>query len=69
MARYVDSAAKQLNGRLGFAKRVGRFGTCYIPAALGFVSVLNAPSGLKVRTLLFEEGFAIVGGAIGNCIF
>lgn len=64
-SRYVNSVAKQLNGRLSFFKRAGKFGTWYIPATLGIISVATAPPELKMRTV-FEEGFGILGGALGT---
>ncbi len=64
-AKYVGSMAKQLNGRLRVLKGVGRHATWYVPAALGVVSVATAPPEMRMRTL-FEEGFGILGGAIGT---
>jgi hypothetical protein len=64
-SRYMGTMAKQLNGRLRLAKGVGRYATWYVPAVLGGVSVLTAPPELRVRTL-FEEGFGVVGGALGT---
>jgi hypothetical protein len=63
--KYVGSVAKQLNGRLSFFKRAGRFSTWYIPAALGMISVVTAPPELRLWTL-FEEGFGVLGGAAGT---
>jgi hypothetical protein len=66
-ARYLSSAARQLNGKLGFFKALGRHATWYIPATLGLINVADAPQGMKVRTM-FEEGFSIVGGCWGTAI-
>lgn len=63
--KYVNTVAKQLNGRVRALSRVGRWGTWYIPATLGLINVAMAPPELKMRTL-FEEGFGVVGGAIGT---
>jgi hypothetical protein len=63
--KYVNTVAKQLNGRVQTLSRIGRWSTWYIPATLGLVSVIAAPPGLKVRTL-FEEGFGILGGVSGT---
>jgi hypothetical protein len=63
--KYVNTVAKQLNGRVQTLSRIGRWGTWYIPTTLGLISVVAAPPGLKMRAL-FEEGFAILGGAGGT---
>jgi hypothetical protein len=63
--RYVNSMAKQLNGRISLFKGVGRYATWYVPAVLGVVSVAAAPPELKMRRL-FEQGFGIIGGAFGT---
>jgi hypothetical protein len=63
--RYVNSMAKQLNGRISLFKGIGRYATWYVPAVLGVVSVAAAPPELKMRRL-FEQGFGILGGAIGT---
>jgi hypothetical protein len=47
--------------------RIGRWGTWYIPAALGLINVAAAPPELKMRKL-FEEGFGVVGGAAGTML-
>ncbi len=65
--KYVNTVAKQLNGRVRFLSRLGRWGTWYIPATLGLINVATAPPEIKVRTL-FEEGFGIAGGAIGTLV-
>jgi uncharacterized protein YcfJ len=57
--------AKQLNGRISLFKGIGRYATWYVPAVLGVVSVAAAPPEVKMRRL-FEEGFGIIGGAIGT---
>jgi hypothetical protein len=64
-ARFFNSAAKQLNGKLGFFKALGKHATWYIPATLGLISMANAPQEVKMRTL-FEEGFSIIGGFLGT---
>ncbi len=64
-SKYVSSMAKQLNGRLSLFKGLGRHATWYVPAVIGLYNVYDAAPEVKVRTL-FEEGFGIVGGAIGT---
>lgn len=63
--KYVGSVAKQLNGRLRVFKYVGKGATWYVPATLGLISASTAPPGMKMRRL-FEEGFGVIGGAIGT---
>jgi hypothetical protein len=63
--RYMKSIARQLNGRINLFQAAGRHATWYIPAVIGLYSVYDAPPEMRVRTL-FEEGFAIVGGALGT---
>jgi hypothetical protein len=63
--KYVGSVAKQLNGRISVLKGIGKGATWYVPATLGLISTVTAPEGMKMRTLL-EEGFGVVGGAIGT---
>jgi hypothetical protein len=63
--KYVNTVAKQLNGRVGRFIKIGRWCTWYIPATLGLINVAMAPPDLKMRTL-FEEGFGVVGGAVGT---
>jgi hypothetical protein len=65
--RYLNTVAKQLNGRLGLLKGVGRHATWYIPATFGVISVATAPRELRMRRL-FEEGFGILGGAAGTVV-
>ena len=65
--RYVNTVAKQLNGRLSLLKGVGRHATWYIPATFGVISVATAPPELRMRRL-FEEGFGILGGAAGTVV-
>jgi hypothetical protein len=63
--KYVGSVAKQLNGRLRVFKYLGRGATWYVPATLGLISVATAPPEMRMRKL-FEEGFGVIGGAIGT---
>lgn len=65
--RYLNTVSKQLNGRLGLLKGVGRHATWYIPATFGLISVAMAPRELRMRTL-FEEGFGVLGGAAGTVV-
>jgi hypothetical protein len=62
--RYLNTVAKQLNGRLSLLKGVGRHATWYIPATFGVISVATAPQELRMRRL-FEAGFGVLGGAAG----
>ena len=56
---------KQLNGRVNMFKNIGRGATWYVPATLGVISVASAQPELRMRKL-FEEGFGVVGGALGT---
>lgn len=62
--KYVNTVAKQLNGRVRMFNSFGRWSTWYIPATLGLINVATAPPELKMKRL-FEEGFGVVGGALG----
>ncbi|MFZ1986440.1 MAG: hypothetical protein WAU91_18670 [Desulfatitalea sp.] len=62
-SRYMGTIAAKLNGRVNFFKGAGRATTWYIPAAIGFYNVIDAPPELRMRTL-FAEGFGVVGGAV-----
>ncbi len=64
-SRYMSTIASQLNGRVSLLKTAGRATTWYIPAALGLYNVANAAPEVRMRTL-FEEGFGVVGGALGT---
>jgi hypothetical protein len=64
-SRYMNTIARQLNGRIGFYAKAGRYGTWYVPAVIGMISVATAPPELRMRTL-FEEGFGVLGGALGT---
>lgn len=64
-SKYLNSTAKQLNGRLSLLKGVSKTATWYVPAILGVASVATAPPELRVKRT-FEEGFGILGGAIGT---
>jgi hypothetical protein len=64
-SRYMGTIASQLNGRVSLLKNAGRATTWLIPAALGVYGVVNAPPELRMRSL-FEEGFGVVGGAVGT---
>ena len=46
-------------------KAMGRHATWYVPAVVGLYNVYDAPAQTKMRTL-FEEGFGVVGGAMGT---
>jgi hypothetical protein len=63
-SRYMGTIASQLNGRVSLLKHAGRATTWYIPAALGLYNVAHAAPEVRMRTL-FEEGFGVLGGAIG----
>ena len=65
--RFLSTIGRQLNGKAQLLKGVGRHATWYIPAAIGLYNVAQAPSEFKMRTL-FEEGFGILGGALGTKI-
>lgn len=62
---YVDRMAKQLNGKVSRLKLLGRGATWYVPALLGIASVAVAPPEERVRTA-FEDGFGVLGGALGT---
>ena len=57
--------ARQLNGRVSLFKALGRHATWYVPTVIGLYNVYEAPREVRMRTL-FEEGFGVVGGAIGT---
>jgi hypothetical protein len=61
---YMAPIAKQLNGRVGFFKALGRHATWYVPAVIGLYNVYDASPEMRMRTL-FAEGFGVVGGAFG----
>jgi hypothetical protein len=65
LANRMGTIATGLNGKLAIAKSLGRATTWYIPAILGVASVASAPPQKKARTVI-EEGFGIVGGALGT---
>lgn len=64
-AKYTESLAKQLNGKVKLLGKIGRGATWYVPAILGVYSVAQAPRELRMRTL-FEQGFGILGGWAGT---
>ncbi len=64
-SRYFSTIGRQLNGKVQLLKGVGRHATWYIPAAFGIYNVVQAPAKMRMRTL-FEEGFGVVGGALGT---
>jgi hypothetical protein len=64
-SRYMGTIASQLNGRVSLLKNAGRATTWYIPAAIGLYNVAYAAPEVRMRTL-FEEGFGVVGGALGT---
>jgi hypothetical protein len=61
----MKSIARQLNGRINLYRGAGHYATWYIPAVIGLYNVYDASPETRVRTL-FEEGFAVVGGALGT---
>jgi len=63
--RYMGPIAKQLNGRIGLFKAMGRHATWYVPAVIGLYNVFDAAPEVRMHTL-FEEGFGVVGGALGT---
>lgn len=63
--RYMQTIAKQLNGRISLFQAAGRHATWYVPAVIGLYNVFDAPPEMRVRTL-FEEGFGILGGYAGT---
>jgi hypothetical protein len=66
-SRYMGTIANQLSGKVQYFNSLGRHATWYVPAVLGFASVANAPSGVRMR-VLFEEGFGVLGGYAGTLI-
>jgi len=60
---YMAPIARQLNGRVGFFRALGRHATWYVPAVIGLYNVYDASPEIRMHTL-FAEGFGIVGGAI-----
>lgn len=67
-ARYFSTIGRRLNGKVQMLKGVGRHATWYIPAAFGLYNVVQAPAEMKMRTL-FEEGFGVLGGAVGGLAY
>ena len=63
--KYMGAITRQLNGRIGLFKAMGRHATWYVPTVIGLYNVYEAPQEMKVRTL-FEEGFGVVGGWAGT---
>jgi hypothetical protein len=63
--KYLPTIARQLRGRINLFKSVGRGATWYVPAVIGLYNVAEAPPQTRMRTL-FEEGFGVVGGAMGT---
>ncbi len=64
-SKYVNTISRQLNGRMSYFKTMGTRATWVIPVVLGGYSVYKAPPELRMQTL-FEEGFGIIGGALGT---
>jgi hypothetical protein len=64
-SRYMNTIAHQLKGRVSTWSKAGRFGTWYVPAVLGLYNVATASPEMRMRTL-FEEGFGVLGGAVGT---
>ncbi len=63
--RYMGPIAKQLNGRIGLFRAMGRHATWYVPAVIGLYNVFDAAPEVRMHTL-FEEGFGVVGGWAGT---
>ena len=57
--------ARQLNGRVGFFRALGKHATWYVPAVIGAYNFYDASPEMRMRTL-FEEGFGLVGGYAGT---
>jgi hypothetical protein len=57
--------AEELNGRVGPFRALGRHATWYVPAVIGLYNVYEAPRPMKMHALS-EEGFGVVGGALGT---
>jgi hypothetical protein len=64
---YMAPMAKQLNGRVGFFRALGRHATWYVPAVIGLYNVYEASPEVRMHAL-FAEGFGVVGGAIGTWV-
>ncbi|MFZ1983185.1 MAG: hypothetical protein WAU91_02155, partial [Desulfatitalea sp.] len=64
-SKYMNTIARQLSGRVSTFQAMGRYTTWYIPAIIGAYNVAQASPEKRMRTT-FEEGFGIVGGAIGT---
>jgi hypothetical protein len=63
--RYMGPIARQLNGRIGLFRALGRHATWYVPAVIGLYNVFDAAPEVRMHAL-FEEGFGVVGGGFGN---
>jgi len=63
--QYMGPIARQLNGRVNLFKGLGRHATWYVPAVIGLYNVFDATPEVRMHTL-FEEGFGVVGGALGT---
>jgi hypothetical protein len=57
--------ARQLKGRVGFFRALGRHATWYVPTVIGLYNVYEASPDVRMRTL-FAEGFGVVGGYLGT---
>jgi hypothetical protein len=60
---YMAPIARQLNGRVGFFRALGKHATWYVPAVIGAYNIIDASPEMRMHTL-FAEGFGIVGGAL-----
>jgi hypothetical protein len=57
--------ARQLNGRIGLFRALGRHATWYVLAVIGLYNVFDAAPEVRMHAL-FEEGFGVVGGYLGT---
>jgi hypothetical protein len=62
---YMAPIARQLNGRVGFFRALGRHATWYVPTVIGLYNVYEASPEIRMRTL-FAEGVGVVGGYAGT---
>jgi hypothetical protein len=61
----MNTIARQLSGRMSTFQAMGRYTTWYIPAIIGAYNVTQASPEDRLRTGI-QEGFAILGGALGT---
>ncbi len=64
-SKYMNTIARQLGGRVSTFQALGRYTTWYIPAIIGAYNVTQASPEDRFRTGI-QEGFAILGGALGT---